>query len=130
MVTEYTELERDALNQFVTLPEPMRDAYRQLILFPVQAMGNLCRMYQAQAMNHLLAAAGNPDANCWAEKVRECFKRDSLLCDYYNTKMAGGKWNGMMTQKHIGYTTWNDNFPCDRMPEVKTVTTTTKFKIR
>ena len=124
VVTEYTELERDALNQFVTLPEPMRDAYRQLILFPVQAMGNLCRMYQAQAMNHLLAAAGNPDANCWAEKVRECFKRDSLLCDYYNTQMAGGKWNGMMTQKHIGYTTWNDNFPCDRMPEVKTVTTT------
>ena len=49
VVTEYTELERDALNQFVTLPEPMRDAYRQLILFPVQArseerrVGKECR---------------------------------------------------------------------------------------
>ena len=27
----------------------------------------------------------------------------------------------MMTQKHIGYRTWNDNFPADRMPRVKTV---------
>ena len=23
-----------------------------------------------------------------------------------------------MTQKHIGYTSWNDGFPADRLPEV------------
>ena len=33
--------------------------------------------------------------------------------------MAHGKWNGMMTQKHIGYTSWNDDFPADRLPEVR-----------
>ena len=45
----------------------------------------------------------------------------SLLCAAYNHDIAGGKWNGMMTQKHIGYTIWNDDFPADRMPPVKTV---------
>lgn len=35
--------------------------------------------------------------------------------------MANGKWNGMMTQKHIGYTQWNDNFPADKLPEIHRV---------
>ena len=30
--------------------------------------------------------------------------------------MSNGKWNGMMTQKHIGYTSWNDDFEKDTCP--------------
>ena len=115
---EFARLEADALRQFVSLPENMRDAYRQLILFPVQALGNVYEMYYAQAMNHKLYADGNPEANAWADRVEQCFKRDSLLCLGYNKDIAGGKWNGMMTQKHIGYVSWNDDFPKDICPKV------------
>ena len=115
---EFARLEADALRQFVSLPENMRDAYRQLILFPVQALGNVYEMYYAQAMNHKLYADGNPEANAWADRVEQCFKRDSLLCLGYNKEIAGGKWNGMMTQKHIGYVSWNDDFPKDICPKV------------
>ena len=118
---DYARLERRALRLFSEIPEAARDAYRQAILFPVQAMANLYDMYYAQAMNKVLAEAGNPDANLWADKVEECFKRDAQLCNYYNKVMARGKWDGMMTQKHIGYTSWNDDFPADRMPEVKRI---------
>jgi hypothetical protein len=118
---DYARLERRALRLFSDIPEAARDAYRQAILFPVQAMANLYDMYYAQAMNKVLAEAGNPDANLWADKVEECFKRDAQLCNYYNKVMASGKWDGMMTQKHIGYTSWNDDFPADRMPEVKRI---------
>ena len=118
---EFMRLETDALRQYLTLDASYRDAYQQLILFPVQAMSNVYQMYYAQAMNHWLASQNNPDANIWAERVKEAFKRDSLLCASYNHDIAGGKWNGMMTQKHIGYTSWNDDFPHDRMPVVKTV---------
>ena len=118
---DYARLERRALRLFADIPEATRDAYRQAILFPVQAMANLYDMYYAQAMNKVLAEAGNPDANLWADKVEECFKRDAQLCNYYNKVMARGKWDGMMTQKHIGYTSWNDDFPADRMPEVKRI---------
>ena len=72
-------------------------------------------------MNLQLAADGNPDANIWAQRVEEAFKRDSILCAEYNTDIASGKWNGMMTQKHIGYTSWNDDFPRDIMPKTKTI---------
>ena len=116
---EYMCLEAEALRQYISLDERYRDAYQQLILFPIQAMSNLYQMYYAQAMNHQLYVEGNPDCNLWADKVEQAFRRDSLLCADYNHKIAHGKWNGMMIQKHIGYTSWNDDFPADRIPEVK-----------
>ena len=118
---EYQRLETRALRLFADIPHEAQDAYRQLILFPVQAMANLYDMYYAQAMNQYLANVGSPDANVWAGRVAQCFKRDSLLCSYYNKVMAGGKWDGMMTQKHIGYRTWNDNFRADMLPRTTTV---------
>ena len=118
---EYQRLEARALRLFLELPAEYHDVYRQLLLFPVQAMANLYDMYYAQAMNLHLAKHNNPDANRWAKRVRECFVRDSLLCLSYNKDIAGGKWNGMMTQKHIGYTSWNDNFPKDMLPRTQKV---------
>ena len=121
---DYMRLETEALRQYITLEPQYRDAYQQIVLFPVQAMSNIYQMYYAQAMNLKLAAENNPDANLWADRVKEAFQRDSLLCAAYNHDIANGKWNGMMTQKHIGYRSWNDNFPADRMPNVKRVENT------
>ena len=118
---DYMRLEAEALRQYLTLKPEYRDAYQQLILFPVQAMSNLYQMYYAVAMNRYLAQKNLPEANEWAQRVREAFRRDSLLCASYNHDIAGGKWNGMMIQKHIGYRSWNDDFPADRLPEIKTV---------
>lgn len=115
---EYLKLEAEALRQYLTIPEEARDAYFQLILFPVQAMANMYEMYYAQAMNHALYAAGDPEADRWADKVEACFARDKYLTDQYNHVIAGGKWQNMMIQKHIGYTMWNDSFPEDKLPEV------------
>ena len=123
VVAEYQALEARALRQFITLKPEYKDAYRQIILFPVQAMGAVYEMYYAQAMNLKLAALGDPEANCWAERCRQAFKRDSLLNLQYNKEIAGGKWDGMMTQKHISYTIWNDSYPADVVPELKTVKT-------
>ena len=119
VVEQYNQLEVEALRQYVTLKPEYRDAYQQLLLFPIQAMANVYQMYYAQAMNHQLYKEGNPDANLWADKVEQAFLRDSLLCAAYNHDIADGKWNGMMTQKHIGYKSWNDDFaPGNVMPPV------------
>ena len=115
---EFARLEAEALRQFLSLAPEARDAYRQLILFPVQALSNLYEMYYAQAMNLDLYAKGDPAADRWADAVERCFKRDAFLMEQYNKEIAGGKWDGMMTQKHIGYFSWNDNFPADRLPRV------------
>ena len=120
VVADYDRLEMEALRQYTSLKPEYHDAYQQIILFPIQAMANVYRMYQAQAMNLKLYGEGNPEANFWADKVAEYFKRDSVLCAAYNHDFANGKWNGMMTQKHIGYRSWNDDFgPRDIMPRVR-----------
>lgn len=123
VVNQYLQLEADALRQYNSLPASYHDAYCQIILFPIEMMSNLHQMYFAQAMNNQLYEQGNPKANIWADECENHFKRDSLICDEYNHKMAGGKWNGMMTQKHIGYTSWNDAFEKDTCPKLFRVST-------
>ena len=121
---EYAKLVKDAEAQYARIPADAKDAYFEIVLFHVKAMANLYEMYYAQAMNHWLAAKDAKSAkeedeiNAWAEKVEECFKRHAEICDEYNLKVAGGKWNGMMKQKVIGYTSWSDGFPADMCPRV------------
>ncbi len=117
---DYARLEAEAMRQYLTLDTKYRDAYNELILFPLQLMSNLYQMYYAQAMNHYAYNNGLPEANEWAEIVERCFERDGQLMKSYNKDIAGGKWDGMMTQKHIGYTIWNDSFPADTLPQTFT----------
>ena len=123
VVNQYLKIEADALRQYNSLPAAYHDAYRQIILFPIEVMSNLHQMYFAQAMNNQLYEQGNPKANAWADECENRFKRDSLICYEYNHKMSSGKWNGMMTQKHIGYTSWNDAFEKDTCPKLFRVST-------
>ena len=108
VVDEYNALALDAHNLGFLLPATYRDTYDQIISYPVQACSNLYNMYYAQAKNHALAAKLDPEANQWADKVESCYLRDSLLSHYYNKVISNGKWNHMMDQIHIGYTSWNN----------------------
>lgn len=118
---DFVRLEAEALRQYLKLDASCRDAYQQIVLFPIQALGNVYDMYYAQAMNQKLSKNNDPDANIWADRVHADFLRDAELMKYYNKEMAGGKWDGMMTQKHIGYRSWNDNFRADTEPATKRV---------
>jgi hypothetical protein len=121
---DYARLEAEALRLYLLIDNEHKDAYKQLILFPVQAMSNLYEMYYAQAMNHKLYAENDPAANEWADKVEQTFKRDAYLMNDYNNIMSGGKWKGMMIQKHIGYKSWDDNFRSDILPKINRVDST------
>ncbi len=104
VLREWNELEVRALRVMQRLCPSRLDAYEELVLFPVQAMQNVYEMYYSAARN---AAATTPqETNFWASRTEELFKRDSLLNAHYNHEIAGGKWNHMMDQTHIGYTYW------------------------
>ena len=102
------------------LPPNQRAAYFELALHPAKACANLTELYIAAARNALYAAQGRVSANAQAQKVRVLFARDQALSDEYN-KLLGGKWDHMMDQLHIGYTSWNDP-KTNVMPEVKEIT--------
>jgi hypothetical protein len=88
-------------------------------IFPIAAMANLYQLYYAVAWNRRLAAANDPRANTFAALAEEMFTRDAMLTNTYH-RVNGGKWDKMMSQTHIGYTTWQQP-PVDVMPEVKRV---------
>ena len=106
------------------LPKEMQDAWYQLIGYPILACSNLYDMYYAQAMNQRLAKKNDPEANLWADRVAQCFGRDSVLVKQYHA-MNGGKWNHLMSQIHIGYTKWSEPKQLV-MPAVKRVEGTPK----
>lgn len=117
VMNDYRSLALDAFRIHAQLPAKLRDAYYQLVLYPVNASSNLYEMYYAVAMNRQLANKKDLRANLYADKVKECFTRDSLLQVEYNTVIADGKWSHMMDQTRIGYTSWQQP-PRNIMPRV------------
>jgi hypothetical protein len=106
VVNEYRDLTFDAMRLYNFIPNEYKDAFDQLVLFPINAFSNIYDMYFAVANNRYYAAKGDIQANYWADRVKECFERDSLFTVHYNTQIAGGKWPHMMDQVRIGYTNW------------------------
>jgi Glycosyl hydrolase family 115/Gylcosyl hydrolase family 115 C-terminal domain/Glycosyl hydrolase family 67 N-terminus len=117
----YMALEARALRQFLKMPDSYNDVYKELILHPVQAMANLYDMYYAVAMNEKYASEKDLKANYWADRVEYGFKRDTELSKDYNLNIAGGKWNHLMDQIHIGYTSWDEPKEGNIMPKVTRV---------
>ena len=117
VMSDYRQLSLDALRLYYLLPAAYRDAFDQLVLYPVQACANLYEMYYAAAMNHNLADRGDAEANRWADRVAACYARDSVLTHHYNHVISDGKWNHIMDQTHIGYTYWQQP-DVQVMPEV------------
>src|SRR5690606_35936894 len=117
VLQEFDELVKITMAVGENIPESHQDAYYQLLQFPVVASANLNKLYIAAAKNKYYAAQGRAIANDYAEQVKTYFEKDSLLTEYYHTELADGKWNHMMSQTHIGYTSWQEP-RYNRMPEV------------
>lgn len=105
---EYRALALDAQRLYRQLPASQKDAYYQLVLYPIDACCNLYEMYYAVAKNKALVARKDRMANVYADQVVACFKRDSALQHEYNHVIADGKWAHMMDQVRIGYRSWNN----------------------
>jgi hypothetical protein len=100
------------------LPAGSRDAYFELVLHPVEASAIVNKLYIMVAKNRLYASQGRASTNDLAEQARALYQADADLSARYNHDVAGGKWNHMMDQTHIGYTGWHDP-DTNTMPEVK-----------
>ncbi len=106
IVAEWQALSERALRVGADLPPAYRDAYYQLVEYPVLASANLNKLYVAVARNRLYAEQGRASANAWADEARRLFERDAELARVYERDIAGGKWIHMMSQPRIGYTHW------------------------
>lgn len=123
VVREYEELETRAKAVAERLKADYQEAYYQLVLHPVAASANLYNMYYYVALNKDAGRKNDVMANQYADKVKEYYRKDSLITLEYHTR-NNGKWNHMMSQTHIGYTYWQQP-PYNKMPSVTYVTSVT-----
>jgi len=113
----WTGLVQEARTIDAGLPSEQQAAYFELVLYPVEASATVAKMYIAAARNDLYIAQGRASANTQAKHVRDLFAQDQALSNEYNG-LLGGRWNHMMDQAHIGYTSWPSP-KINTMPEVK-----------
>ena len=103
---EYSQLAEKAEKIYDKIPDSYKNAYYQLVLFPIKACANLNKLYIAAGRNRLFASQHRASTNDLADSVKKYFDEDASLAGYYNTVMSEGKWDHMMDQTHIGYTYW------------------------
>ena len=120
IVDDYDALAARARQIGDALPAQYRDAYFELVLYPIQACANLNDLYVAAGLNRWYASQGRATANKMADRVAQLFARDADLTRQFHEELAGGRWNHMMSQTHIGYTSWRDP-PENVMPTVSRV---------
>ena len=108
VVDDYESLARQAKVTSEELPVERRDAFYELVLFPIKACAQLNAMYLAAAKNELYAKQGRASANQFAAQTRELFAAETNLMDSFNQRFAGSKWDHFMDQPFIGYVSWNE----------------------
>jgi hypothetical protein len=86
-----------------SLPAASRDAYYQLVLYPVKATANLYAFRLAEFTNLLYAKQGRAATNDLAAQTETLFNNDLQLAGVYNNDIAGGKWHNWQLQPHIDY---------------------------
>jgi glycosyl hydrolase family 115 (putative glucuronidase)/glycosyl hydrolase family 115 len=112
-LTAYQELDRatadwtrlrartDAIGR--RLPASKQDAYYELVRYAVDATANLYALRQAEFTNILYAKQGRAATNRLAGVTEARFADDQAMSNFYNTTLAGGRWNGFQLQPHIDY---------------------------
>ncbi len=107
VVSDWQHLAQRAEQIYNAMPTERKDAFFQLVVYPVKACAVLNELYFTVGKNRMYAVQGRAATNDLAERARSLFHEDEQLSGYYNQTLAGGKWNHMMDQTHIGYTFWN-----------------------
>jgi hypothetical protein len=105
---DYNLLAQQATKLSKKIPANQKDAFYQLVLHPITACANLNELYVTAGLNNLYATQGRMPTNDLKKKVGDLFAEDQKISDYFNHTLAGGKWNHMMDQTHIGYTMWQE----------------------
>lgn len=90
------------------IPAESYDAFWQLVYFPAVASMTVQRMSLLASLSVQSAREHSKLANTYAAEAAEAIALDKELVAYYNTKLSNGKWKGMMSSKHIGFQSWND----------------------
>ena len=103
-IAEYQNLYNKVIALRSRIPASLRDAYYELIEYPVCGCTdqNIKLLRARQSFIYAWAGQGEKALD-YAQKAQKAFNEIKTLTDKYNTDIAGGKWEGMMNYKPSNY---------------------------
>ena len=85
----------DAL--YAGLSPESKDGFYELVVYPVRCSALMNEKILTAACSRLLAAQGDASANDYADKAQKAHAQIKVETNFYNTKLADGKWRYMMS---------------------------------
>ncbi len=97
-IKKYDQLQTDVLQVQKKIPSHLQDAFYQLIQYPVQSANYLNRKISFSNITQFYFNRNRlDDAKVYNTKAFAAYDSIKLATNYYNTIMANGKWNGIMS---------------------------------
>ncbi len=103
----FADLVRRAETVEQSLPSDLRDAYFELVLYPVRASAKANEKLLSAWRSRSLAFERLPAANEWADRAEQAHRRIQEDTRRYDEEVAGGKWRRMMPAAPYWNTTWD-----------------------
>ncbi|MBP5166274.1 MAG: glycosyl hydrolase 115 family protein, partial [Oscillospiraceae bacterium] len=99
-------LEAKAEQCAALIDRELADAFYQLVYYPAVATANVIKMQIYAGLNEWYCREKSALGNEYARLGWACVEKDKEMQAYYNNKMSGGKWRGIMSSPHVGYRMW------------------------
>ena len=114
-LAKFSALMAKADKLYAAMPEKFRDAFFELVAYPVRGSALANERILCAERSRVLAAKNDPAANAFADRAEAAHTRIKAETEFYNTQLAGGKWRYMMSDTP-------GNMKAGRPPEVARVT--------
>lgn len=105
VLEEWANLTARAEAVYEDLPADYKPSFFEMVLHPVKAGYILHDIYISSAKNAMYGVQRRNSANDMADYVRKKFVEDHEWSEEYHS-LLDGKWDGMMTQTHLGSNYW------------------------
>jgi len=96
-IEAYDSLEQQAGKLYSNMPDRLKDAFFELVLYPVTGASNMNKKMLYAYKSRVYAQQKRNSANGYAEKAQKAFGIIKQETEKYNHEIANGKWKNMMS---------------------------------
>lgn len=82
---------------YAAMPAQLKDAFYELVDYPVRGAALANQRFFMMEKSGLYLTQGRASAVEWARRAQQAGERMTIETAYYNDKLAGGKWQHMMS---------------------------------
>jgi hypothetical protein len=96
-LASYNALTKKANTIRAAIPERLKNAYDELIWYPVTEAKLMNEKILCAKFSRMVTSESKLEAKKWARQARLAFDSIRITTDFYNKKIADGKWDGIMS---------------------------------